>query len=168
MITVTGASGANGTALLKLLSSHGVAARAMVRHPERADDIRLPHIEIVQGDFDRPETVRAALQGADKAFLLAPSSQNVEEQQKTFVKCAQESGVRHLVKLSQLGADADSSQRFLRYHGAVEDAIRASDLAFRNRVASRRSHEIMRRRSSEKSRITRKRATRNCPMNLIF
>ena len=71
MITVTGASGANGTELLKLLSSHGVAARAMVRHPERADDIRLPHIEIVQGDFDRPETVRAALQGADKAFLLA-------------------------------------------------------------------------------------------------
>ena len=130
MITVTGASGANGTELLKLLSSHGVAARAMVRHPDRADDIRLPGIEIVQGDFDRPETVRAALQGADKAFLLAPSSQNVEEQQKTFVQCAQESGVRHIVKLSQLGADADSPQRFLRYHGAVEDAIRASGLAF--------------------------------------
>ena len=130
MITVTGASGANGTELLKLLSSHGVAARAMVRHPERADDIRLPGIEIVQGDFDRPETVRAALQGADKAFLLAPSSQNVEEQQKTFVQCAQQSGVRHLVKLSQFGADANSSQRFLRYHGAVEDAIRASGLAF--------------------------------------
>ena len=62
--------------------------------------------------------------------MLAPSSQNVEEQQITFVQCAQQSGVRHLVKLSQLGADADSSQRFLRYHGAVEDAIRASGLAF--------------------------------------
>ena len=130
MITVTGASGANGTELLKLLSSRGVAARAMVRHPEKSGAIQLPGIEIVQGDFDRPETLRAALEGASKAFLLAPSSPNVEAQQKTFVQCARDCGVRHLVKLSQLGADADSSQRFLRYHGAVEDAIRASGLAY--------------------------------------
>jgi len=34
------------------------------------------------------------------------------------------------VKLSQLHADADSPQRFLRYHGAVEAAIRASGLTF--------------------------------------
>ena len=130
MILVTGASGANGTELLKLLSAHGVAARAMVRHPERAGELSMPGIEVVQGDFDKPETVRAALQGVDKAFLLAPSSPNVQEQQTTFVQCARESGVQHLVKLSQLGADANSSQRFLRYHGAVEDAIRASGMAF--------------------------------------
>ena len=57
MITVTGAS---GTAQLKLLTSHGVVARdGAPSRPRRRHSIA--HIEIVQGDFDRPETLRAAL-----------------------------------------------------------------------------------------------------------
>jgi uncharacterized protein YbjT (DUF2867 family) len=36
--------------------------------------------------------------------------------------------VRHLVVLSQLGADEDSPVRFLRYHGAVERHVRALGL----------------------------------------
>ncbi len=43
---------------------------------------------------------------------------------------AQKSGVRHIVKLSQLHADVNSPGRFLRYHGVVENALRASGLAF--------------------------------------
>ena len=43
---------------------------------------------------------------------------------------AHQSGVRHLVKLSQLHADANSPGRFLRYHAAVEAAVQASGLTF--------------------------------------
>ena len=38
--------------------------------------------------------------------------------------------MRHIVKLSQLAADPGSPVRFLRYHAAVEQAIRASGLAY--------------------------------------
>jgi uncharacterized protein YbjT (DUF2867 family) len=45
MILVTGATGLNGTALLRLLSARGVAVRALVRHPAKAEAIAaLPHV----------------------------------------------------------------------------------------------------------------------------
>ena len=62
--------------------------------------------------------------------MLTPSSERAEKQQLAFVDEARKSDVKHIVKLSQLGADSGSSQRFLRYHGNVEAAIRESGLAF--------------------------------------
>ena len=53
-----------------------------------------------------------------------------EAQQLAFVDAAKQSGVAHIVKLSQFAADADSPVRFLRYHAAVEAAIQASGMAY--------------------------------------
>ena len=43
---------------------------------------------------------------------------------------AQRTGLRHLVKLSQFAADEHSPVRFLRYHAAIERAIRESGMAY--------------------------------------
>ena len=43
---------------------------------------------------------------------------------------AHQSGVRHIVKLSQLHADTNAPGRFLRYHAGVEAAVQASGLTF--------------------------------------
>lgn len=129
-VLISGASGANGSELAKIFSSRGVPVRAMVRDKSRAGEILLPGVEIVEGDFDAPATISAALQGIERAFLLSPSSENAEKQQVGFVEAAKSSGVKHIVKLSQVGASSVSSQRFLRYHGVVEDTIRASGLSF--------------------------------------
>ncbi len=87
-----------------------------------------PGVEIVPGDFDQPDTLRAALEGVERAFLLTNSTEKAESQQLAFVQAAQAAGVKHLVKLSQLHAAADSPVRFLRYHAAVEEAIRQSGM----------------------------------------
>lgn len=130
MILVTGATGNNGTEILKRLASQNVPVRAMVRSRERASTIAAPNAEIVEGDFDRPETLLAALTGVERTFLLTNSSKRAEAQQLAFVEAAQQSGVKHIVKLSQFAADANSPVRFLRYHAAVEAAIRASGIAY--------------------------------------
>ncbi len=129
-ILITGATGANGAELVKLFAAQNIPVRALVRDRSRAETIALPGVEIVEGDFDRPETLGAALKGIERAFLLSPSSERAETQQLAFLEAAQKSGVKHLVKLSQLGADSGSSQRFLRYHGRVEAAIQESGLDF--------------------------------------
>ncbi len=129
-VLITGATGENGRELIQLFAAQNIPVRALVRDKTRADKIALPGVELVQGDFDHPETLRAALSGIERAFLLSPSSQNAEKQQLAFLESAKQCGVKHIVKLSQLGADSSSSQRFLRYHGAVEDAIRASGLEY--------------------------------------
>ena len=130
MILMTGATGTVGREVVKRLSSEGVSVRALTRDPGKAGTIRLPHVEVVKGDFEDAESIRRACAGVDRAFLLTNSTERAGEQQVAFTRLAQQSGVRHIVKLSQLHADASAPGRFLRYHAAVEAAIRASGLTF--------------------------------------
>lgn len=130
MILITGATGTVGSKVFKRLSVGGVAIRAMTRNLAKAAGNPLPDVEFVQGDFDDVESVRRACEAVEKAFLLTNSTERAEEQQITFARVARESGVRHVVKLSQLHADEKSPGRFLRYHAAVEKAIRASGVTF--------------------------------------
>ena len=130
MILVTGATGSNGTEIVKRLARGQVQVRAMVRNLDRASAIALPHVEVVEGDFDRPETLLTALAGVERAFLLTSSSEHAQAQQIAFVDAARQSGVAHIVKLSQFGADAHSPGRFQRYHAAVEAALQASGIAY--------------------------------------
>ena len=131
MILVTGATGNNGTEIVKRLAANAeVQVRAMVRNRDRAGAIALPQVEVVEADFDRPATLLSALAGVERAFLLTPSSERAQAQQIAFIDAAQQSGVTHIVKLSQLGAEASSPVRFLRYHAAVEAALQASGIAY--------------------------------------
>lgn len=128
MILVTGATGSNGREIVKHLASRNVQVRAMVR--DRARAIAVPNVEVVEGDFDRPETLLGALAGVERAFLLTNSTERAEAQQLAFINAAKQSGVKQIVKLSQFEADANSPGRFLRYHAAVEAAIQASGIAY--------------------------------------
>ncbi len=130
MILVTGATGNNGTEILKLLTARNVPVRAMVHGPARTEAVQAPNVQVVEGDFDHPDTLRAALDGVERAFLLTNSTEHAEAQQLAFVEAARQSGVAHVVNLSQLHAAADSPVRFLRYHAAVEAALRASGMAW--------------------------------------
>ena len=57
MILITGAAGNVEAELIKKLSERGTAARAFVRN-----------VEIVEGDFTKPETLARALVGVDRLF----------------------------------------------------------------------------------------------------
>lgn len=127
MILITGASGNNGSELIKLLSERGISVRAMSRKPSVLTN---PGVEFVSADFDDPASIRRALEGVEKAFLVTPSSERVETQQLSFVEAARSAGVRNVVYLSQLHAAKDSPVRFLRYHAVVEDAINSSGMTF--------------------------------------
>ena len=129
-ILVTGATGTVGGEVVKSLFRKGVSFRAMVRDAEHAGILRsLPRTEVVVGDFDDPASLDRALRGMEQAFLLTPSTERAQTRQLAFVEAARREGVRHIVKLSQWGADRNSPVRFLRYHAAVEAAIRDSDIA---------------------------------------
>jgi uncharacterized protein YbjT (DUF2867 family) len=131
MILVTGATGLNGTALLRLLSARGVAVRALVRHPAKAEAIAaLPHVEIVQGDMARPETLAPALRDVDRAMLISSSDPMMLEVQSNFVDAAKKAGVRHVVKLSGIMPELNSAFRFARMHDDIEKRLEASGMAF--------------------------------------
>ena len=130
MILITGATGTVGSEVVKRLSAQGVDARAVTRDLRKAEAHRLPHVQFVEDDLDDPESMRTACDGADRVFLLTNSTERAEQQQLAFTRVAEVCGVRHIVKLSQLHADMNSPERFLRYHGVVEAAIHASGLTY--------------------------------------
>jgi uncharacterized protein YbjT (DUF2867 family) len=122
-ILVTGATGNTGRALVDALARRGALVRAMVR--AEADRAKLPAgVPAVVADFDDLASIAAALEGAERAYLVTPSSERAEEQQRRFADLAAKAGVRHLVVLSQLASDENSPVRFLRYHAAVEQHVR--------------------------------------------
>lgn len=120
-ILITGATGSTGGATAHALAARGVTFRSMSRSASSAEFA-------VQADLDDPDSVRTALDGVRAAYLVTPSTERAEAQQRLFIDLAAEAGVRHLVLLSQLGSVTDSPVRFLRYHAAVEQHAFASGL----------------------------------------
>ena len=131
MILVTGATGLNGSAVIRRLSARGVPVRALVRSVTKAEELsQLPLVEIVVGDLARPETLSRALLGVDRAMLVSSSDQSMLEVQSNFIAAAAKAGVAHVVKLSGIMPELDSPFRYARMHGETERRLEASGMAF--------------------------------------
>ena len=131
MILVTGATGLNGSELIRRLSAKGVPVRGLVRNPAKAAALStLPHVEIVEGDMAQPETLMAALQDVDRAMLISSSAPDMLDVQSNFIEAAHKAGVKHVVKLSGIMPELDSPFRFARMHGEIEKRLEASGMAF--------------------------------------
>ena len=122
MILVTGASGTVGSEVVKALSAAGVRYRAGYRtRPQN-----LPTgVDAVALDYDKPETIRPALQGIETVFLLSTTV----APEKTVVDEAKRAGVERVVKLSAYGAETEGFI-FGRWHRAVEKHVESSGLAW--------------------------------------
>jgi uncharacterized protein YbjT (DUF2867 family) len=145
MILVTGATGLNGGALVRLLSARGIPVRALVRDPNRAAALlSLGNVEVVDGDMARPDTLSGALRGVDRAMLISSSDSAMLEVQSNFIDAAQKAGVRHVVKLSGIMPDTDSPFRFARMHGEIELKLERSGIAFTHLRAGEFMHAYFR------------------------
>ena len=130
MILVTGATGTTGSEVVRQLAAARLPVRAFVRNAEKAASLRQAGAEIAVGDLDRPESLEPALDGVSALFLLSPADPRQIEQQGRAVETAKGAGVRHVVKLSALGAHVDAPVSLLRWHGQTEKQIEESGLAW--------------------------------------
>jgi uncharacterized protein YbjT (DUF2867 family) len=113
---------------VRLLHAAAVPVRALLRNPQKRFDLEGPGVDIVWGDFDKPETLEAALEGIEKVFLLSSPDPRQVELQGNLIEIAQRRSVRHIVKLSALGAAVDSPVAFGRWHAATERQIEESGI----------------------------------------
>ena len=102
MILITGASGNVGREVVKQALTLGLTIRASYRSPDVA--AKAPAgLEGVIMDYTKPETIRRALNGVDKIFLVGPRTRDLLALEARFIKEARASGKKHIVKLSALG-----------------------------------------------------------------
>ncbi|MGH7233019.1 MAG: SDR family oxidoreductase [Nitrospiraceae bacterium] len=129
MICVTGAGGTVGSEVIKQLEFAKAPFRAAYFSNEKAEAARARGIDAVIINYNSPETLRAAFQGIDKLFLLAPSGPNQTQLELNAVEAAKAVGVSHIVKLSVWRADEEAFV-FAKVHRPVEKAIEWSGIAW--------------------------------------
>ena len=130
MLLVTGATGNVGKAIVTELANKGIAVRALVRDPARVPATKPPNLEVVAGDLADEESLTRALQGVDTAFLASSFNPRMVDLQTRFIASAKAAGVRRLVQLSGVGADARMCcARTLRWLGQIETVAKGSGMA---------------------------------------
>jgi uncharacterized protein YbjT (DUF2867 family) len=125
MIFITGASGNVGREVLKQISQAGHKVRAAYQSSQKAAEAPAG-VETAIVDFKQPDTLRAALNGIDRVFLVGPVAPNLVELESRATEEIKRAGVLRLVKLSAMGTSAAT---FPRQHAESEDRIKASGVA---------------------------------------
>ena len=130
MLLITGATGTIGTHLLGELAGRD-DVRALVRDRAGAAAVERAGAQAVVGRFEDPASLRTAMAGVERVFLLSPpGDQAMVDAQTRVVDAAVDAGVAHVVKLSSIGADAPGDARIVRAHRTIEQHVEASGLAW--------------------------------------
>lgn len=128
MILISGATGGIGGEVCRLLVQGGTPFRAMGRKQAQVDVFRGKGIDAVLGDFDRPDTLPAAMQGIDTMFLITPPTQRQYEQEIAAIGAAKQAGVRRIVKLSASDANIRSTVPWAKTHARIDHYLRTSGI----------------------------------------
>ena len=134
MILVTGTPGNIGTPLAHHLIRQGNKIRLMVRDPKKPDDVladlRSRGAEIVRGDFSDPGSLAHCFTGVESAFLLVPVALETAEWKGSFIRAAEQNGVKRIVNLSVSGASSSSPINLFRWHWEAEQVLESSGMAW--------------------------------------
>lgn len=120
-ILVTGATGNVGGQLVRNLAERGADVRALARKPNEA---HFPAgVEVVPGDQTDPDSMRTAMAGVDKLFLLNGVVADELTQALVSYGIAKQAGIRHVTYVSVYKADQFKDVPHFASKVAVENAL---------------------------------------------
>ncbi|WP_434051401.1 MAG: SDR family oxidoreductase [Roseibium sp.] len=135
MIAVTGANGQLGRSVLRFLKDlANEPVRALVRAPEKAQDLRSAQVSVVRFDYDDPASLPSALEGVDRLLLISGSEvgQRVP-QHAAVIEAAKSAGVKFIAYTSLLnvphtrlilGAEHIKTEKLLEESGIAYVSLR--------------------------------------------
>ena len=130
-ILVTGSTGTVGSEVVKQLASSGQRIKAAIHTQNKADKFKDNNaIDIVNIDYNKPETFADAPNSVDKLFLVTFPSPDMTNISSNLVKEAKKNEIKHIVKLSVLGAGVEPGTILGRVHRQEEKIIEESGLPY--------------------------------------
>ena len=112
---ITGASGATGGHAARHLLEKGQAVRVLAHRPdERSEQLQKLGAEVVFGDFLDFDSVRAALNGVQRAYFCYPINPGLVQATAQFAQAAKEAGVEAIVNMSMISARSDATSNAAR------------------------------------------------------
>lgn len=126
-ILVTGATGQQGGAVARSLLRQEQKIRVLTRNPVKGEELRKMGAEVVVGDLTDTASVKSALQGIKKVFLVTtPFEAGMETEVRqgiTMVDAVKAAGVDHLVFNSVVSADRNTGIPHFETKWRVEQHI---------------------------------------------
>jgi len=127
MILITGASGSVGKVVLQEACRKESNVRAMYRSKEEAAKAP-PACEAVLADYSDKQSLRKALVGVTSVYVVCSPIPQLVELESNMLDACKESGVKHVVLNSALGA-GDYAKSFPGWHRKVEDKLKATGMS---------------------------------------
>jgi uncharacterized protein YbjT (DUF2867 family) len=136
MYAVAGVSGNTGAVVADELIHRGEKVRVIVRSEEKGAAWKAKGAEVAIASLDDAVALAAALKGVDGAYLLLPPDMGNQDMAargqafgKVFASAVTESGVKHVVFLSSIGAHLESGNGPIVALRAIEQALEKTGVA---------------------------------------
>jgi NAD(P)H dehydrogenase (quinone) len=133
-IVITGASGQYGRSATDRLIAQGRGADLILitRTPAKLSQRASQGCDVRYGDYDKPETLAAAVQGAEKMLLISGTRVGARVvQHKAAIDAAAVADVKHILYTSFIGIDDPANPAEVRHdHIETERLIKASGCAW--------------------------------------
>lgn len=136
MLIITGATGQLGKRIVENLLRRVPAQRIgiSVRSPDKATDFAAQGVRVRQGDYDQPDSLRQAWEGAEQVLLVssnaAASGGDPIAQHANAITVARDLGVQRIFYTSQMSASPTSLFPPGRDHAATEVLLAQSGIAW--------------------------------------
>ena len=123
-VLISGANGDTGRAAVRESIALGLDVRAMAHKKDaRSEPLEKLGAEVVVGDLLEINTVRAAMNGVDAAYLVWPVQPGLIHATVNFAQAAKETGVKTIINLSQRSADRESKSDACRDSFIAEQVL---------------------------------------------
>jgi uncharacterized protein YbjT (DUF2867 family) len=131
-IFLTGVTGNVSSAVVQELQGAGHKLVGLVRDPAKpqAQSMKACGVELRTGDLSKPRTVEGAFAGVDVAFLLTPRGELAPYQASNALWGARQGGVKHIVRLSAVGAAHDAPTLNSRLHALSDTELVESGIPY--------------------------------------
>lgn len=139
MILVTGGTGFVGSHLIKRLRQNGVAVRAVVRNPDKAQSLSNLGVDVVKGDISDTLSLEKATMGIERVIHLVGIIQEAPgatfagvhiDGTRNILAAAGKNGVRHFFHMSALGTRPNARSEYHRSKWAAEELVRAGGMSY--------------------------------------
>jgi NAD(P)H dehydrogenase (quinone) len=132
-LIVTGASGKFGRMATELLLERVPASQliCVTRKPDSLAALAARGVRVRQGDFDEPQTLRAAFEGGERMLLISTLSVGRRaDQHARAIKAAAAAGVKHIAYTSSGGAHPQNPALVIPDHLQSEQVLKDSGVAY--------------------------------------
>jgi len=129
-ILLTGANGKVSSAAIAALQGSGHKLVALVRDEAKGAELAAKGVEVRVGDLEKLRTVENLFGGVDVAFLLSAPGPGAPLQASNALWAAQQAGVKHVVRMSAVGAAHGAPTLNSRLHALSDSELVASGIPY--------------------------------------